>query len=183
VVSRRDAVVGGFASPERTLFWLSGDEQALVLARVPEGFAQPADGEEATIVSHPSGISCGGTVRGQLGVVDSATRTVSVRLEPGASCGKLLSGAFVDVSFRRAKPQEAAVLVVPRDSVVDVHGAPFAFVVGDPPGEILVRPVRVLDEPGPDLIIESGLLEGEQVVRRGSLLLKGELLRAELTGS
>lgn len=183
VVSRRDAVVGGFASPERTLFWLSGDEQPLVLARVPEGLAEPTDGEHATIVSRTSGASCGGTVRGRLGVVDSGTRTVSVRLEPEPTCGRLVAGAFVDVSFRRANPQAGTALVVPRDSVVDVHGAPFAFVVGDAPGEILVRPVRVLDEPGPDLVIESGLTEQDRVVRRGSLLLKGELLRAELTGS
>ncbi len=183
VVSRRDAVVGGFAGPERTLFWLASDEQALVLARVPEGLEGPADGERATIVSRASGASCGGTVKGRLGVVDSATRTVSVRLEPEAACGKLVAGAFVDVSFRRRNPQEGAALVVPRDAVVEVHGAPFAFVIGDAPGEVLVRPVRVLDEPGPDLVIESGLTERDQVVRTGTLLLKGELLRAELTGS
>jgi cobalt-zinc-cadmium efflux system membrane fusion protein len=183
VVSRRDAVVGGFASPERTLFWLAGDEQALVLARVPEGLAAPTDGERATIVSRASGASCDGTVRGRLGVIDSATRTFAVRLEPEATCGKLVTGTFVDVSFRRVNRQGGAPLVVPRDAVVDVHGAPFAFVIGDTQGEILVRPVRVLDEPGPDLVIESGLTERDKVVRTGTLLLKGELLRAELTGS
>jgi hypothetical protein len=182
-VSRRDAVLGGVASPERTLFWLAGDEQALVLARVPEGLDVPADGERATIVSRASGASCAGIVRGRLGVVDSATRTVSVRLEPEATCGKLVTGAFVDVNFRRASTSEQTALVVPRDAVVDVHGAPIAFVIGDAPGEVLVRAVRVLDEPGPELVIESGLTEQDRVVRAGSLLLKGELLRAELTGS
>jgi len=176
-------VIGGVVSPERTLFWLAGDEQALVLARVPEGLDVPADGERATIVSRASGASCGGIVRGRLGVVESATRTVSVRLEPEATCGKLVAGAFVEVSFRRVSASEQTALVVPRDAVVDVHGAPIAFVIGDAPGEVLVRPVRVLDEPGPELVIESGLTEQDRVVRAGSLLLKGELLRAELTGS
>lgn len=183
VVSRRDAVIGGVVSPERTLFWLAGDEPALVLARVPEGLDVPVDGERATIVSRASAASCGGIVTGRLGVVESATRTVSVRLEPEATCGKLVAGAFVEVSFRRVSASGQTALVVPRDAVVDVHGAPIAFVIGDAPGEVLVRPVRVLDEPGPELIIESGLTEQDRVVRAGSLLLKGELLRAELTGS
>lgn len=183
LVSRRDAVIGGVASPERTLFWIAGDEQALVLARVPEGVEVPVDGERATIVSRASGASCGGTVRGRLGVVESATRTVAVRLEPEAACGKLVAGAYVDISFRRVGVAEQGTLVVPRDAVVDVHGAPIAFVIGDAPGEVLVRAVRVLDDPGPELVIESGLTEQDRVVRAGTLLLKGELLRTELTGS
>jgi hypothetical protein len=67
--------------------------------------------------------------------------------------------------------------------VIELHGAPLTFVLSETPGEVLVRPVRVIDQPGPELIVESGLTEQDRVVLTGTLLLKGELMRAELTGS
>lgn len=182
VVVRRDAVLGGPVAPDRTLFWISGDAAALVMAHVPEGVAVPREGEVATLRARGANEPCKATVRGQPGVVDRETRSVDVRLEPDAACKGLVPGAYVDVTFARDASGGAEGLVVPREAVVDVHGATVAFVVAGAPGQISVRPVRVIERGGPELLVESGLQAGEKVVTRGAVLLKGELLRAELTG-
>jgi len=182
VVVRRDAVIGGAVSPERTLFWLNGDATPVVLAHVPEGTAAPPESARAFLQARGSALRCQATVRGQLGVVDPATRSVALRLEADPGCTGLLPGGYVDVFFSRTAESGTPALVVPREAVVDVHGVSTAFVTGPVPNEVEARPVRVADRPGPELVIESGLQAGEQVVHQGALLLKGELLRAELSG-
>jgi len=181
VVVRRDAVIGAPVTPERTLFWLNGDAPSLIVAHVPEGLSVPAAGERAKIEARTSAAKCEAAVRGEPGVVESATRTVALRLEPDTSCQGLVPGSFVAVSFERPSGAPEG-LVVPREAVVDVHGTSVAFVRAGAPGEVAVRAVRVLDQPGPELVVESGLSAGEKVVSRGAILLKGELLRAELSG-
>lgn len=182
VVVRRDAVIGGAVSPERTLFWLNGDATPVVLAHVPEGTLAPLEGERAHLQARGSARRCEATVRGKLGVVDAATRSVAIRLEADPGCAELAPGGYVDVSIVRTTGTGTPALVVPREAVVDVHDVSVAFVTGAVPNEVEARPVRVSDRAGPELVIESGLKEGEQVVRQGALLLKGELLRAELSG-
>ena len=49
-------------------------------------------------------------------------------------------------------------------------------------GDFERRTVRVTSTFGADSVIESGVAEGERIVISGALLLKGELLRAELEG-
>ncbi|MDL5410497.1 hypothetical protein QSH82_24890, partial [Escherichia coli] len=66
-----------------------------------------------------------------------------------------------------------SVLVVPRDSVVDVNGVPCAFVASGAEGQLTARPLRVRSDAGPDVVVESGLSEGEKVAVKGALLLKG----------
>jgi membrane fusion protein, heavy metal efflux system len=180
-VVRRDAVLGAAVTPEKTLFWLSGESPSFVVARVPEGAGPPADGEQARLQARGSSSTCKATVRGNPGVVDRESRTVDVRLEPEVGCIGLVPGGYVDVLLARAGAG-AEGIVVPSESVVDVHGASVAFVAGTTPGEFLLRPVRVRESAGPEVLLDSGVQAGERVVSRGALLLKGELLRAELTG-
>ena len=71
VVVRRDAVIGGAVTPERTLFWLNGDASPLVLAHVPEGTAAPADGTRARLQARGAAEPCTATVRGQLGKISA----------------------------------------------------------------------------------------------------------------
>ena len=183
LVSRREAMLGGVVAPDKTLFWIASGERPIVLARVPETAAAPIDGERAALRVRASDTTCSGTVRGRLGVVDETSRTATVRIEPDAACGTLPAGAYVDVTFRRADGTKSAALVIPRDAVVDVRGVPTAFVADAKTGDVSVRPLRVREVPGPDVVIEAGLDEGEWVVREGAVLLKGELLRADLAGS
>ncbi len=50
------------------------------------------------------------------------------------------------------------------------------------PGAFVSRTLQIVDHGGPEVIVVSGVDEGERVVTAGALLLKGELLRAELEG-
>lgn len=47
-------------------------------------------------------------------------------------------------------------------------------------GEFEPRSVRVAEWAGPRVFLEDGVNEGESVVERGALLLKGELMRSRL---
>jgi multidrug efflux pump subunit AcrA (membrane-fusion protein) len=73
-------------------------------------------------------------------------------------------------------------LVVPRNAIVDVRGKPTVFVAGSTPGEFSARAVQAGSGDSNEVTIDSGLSAGEQVVVEGALLLKGELLRADLEG-
>jgi membrane fusion protein, heavy metal efflux system len=181
VVVRRDAVIGSAVTPERTLFWLNGNASPMVLAYVPEGSQAPVEGARARLQNRGSALECDATVRGQLGVVDPVTRSAALRLEADAGCTELAPGSYLDVTFSRPAGATPG-LVVPRAAIVDVHSVSVAFVTSSTPSQFDVRTVRVLDPPGPELLVESGLKEGERVVQQGALLLKGELLKAELSG-
>ncbi len=183
VVAQRDAALGAPVSPDRTLFRIVGAARATVLARVPETSAEPAPGAVASLHARGGGASCPATVDGSLGVVDEATRTVALRLEPDASCTWLVPGGYVDVAFSTTPAGAAPQLVVPREAIVDVRGVPSVFVVGPMPEQFVLHAVRPGPGAGPEVVVESGVDEGDRVVVAGALLLKGELLRAELEGS
>ena len=208
VVEKRDAVVGAPVSPDRSLFRIvsapsgmttrvlprgQGDAGAAILgtsspntvtviARIPESADVPAAGARATLVGRGDPKqTCQGVATGTLGAIDQGTRTTSLRVEPDArGCEWLVPGGYVEVLFAGGGAGSESVLVVPREAVVDVNGVPCAFVATEKPGELTVRPLRVQPGAGPDQVVESGLSEGEKIAIKGALLLKGELLRAEL---
>jgi len=189
IVAERNAVLGGAVSPEKTLFRIVAESQrsSAILARVPETVpTKPQVGEQATIIRRGNaGSTCSALVEGSLGGIEPQTRTLAVRLAPDKNCTWLIPGSFVDVVFAslRASPTLPASLVVPRTAIVDVRGKPTVFVADSAPGEFSPHVV----EPGPgdstEVSVASGLAAGDQIVVEGALLLKGELLRAELEGT
>jgi cobalt-zinc-cadmium efflux system membrane fusion protein len=182
IIVQRHAVLGAAVAPDTTLFHIVAGGRVFVAANVPETTPLPPEGGAATIVGRgDETLRCNAAVGGNLRVIDDATRTVAVRVQPDATCAWLAPGRYVDVLFARAadaKPE----LVLPAEAVVDVDGVPTAFVSTGKEGELVARTVRVRATAGPDVIIESGLVEGERVATRGALLLKGELSRAALEG-
>jgi cobalt-zinc-cadmium efflux system membrane fusion protein len=193
VVVRRDAVLGGPVTMEKSLFRVVDPERLIVRARLPETRVPAvAVGAAATLRPRASGASgaaaappCEGVVASTFGVVDEATRTVPVRVRPLRPCPWLLPGAWVDVSVRAAAaPAESGPvgLFVVAEAVVDVRGTPTVFVATDKPGVFLPRAVRPGGTAGASLAIDAGLAEGERVVTAGALLLKGEMLRSILGG-
>jgi len=189
IVAERNVVLGGSVSADKTLFRIVADSQSSfsILARVPETVsAKPQVGASATIVPRGNGSgTCQALVEGSLGGIDSQTRTLAVRLAPDKSCAWLIPGSFVDVILASTGDRTSlpAGLVVPRSAIVDVHGKPTVFVAGSAPGEFSARAVQTGDGDADRVTIDSGLSAGEQVVVEGALLLKGELVRADLEGS
>ena len=189
LVAERNTVLGGAVSADKMLFRIVANSQTSfsVLARVPETVtAKPESGASATIVPRGNGsTTCQALVEGSLGGIDAQTRTLAVRLAPDKSCAWLIPGSFVDVVFASASGPAnlPAGLVVPRNAIVDVRGKPTVFVAGSTPGEFAARAVQAGSGDTNEVTIDSGLSAGEQVVVEGALLLKGELLRADLEGT
>ncbi|NOU30668.1 MAG: efflux RND transporter periplasmic adaptor subunit [Polyangiaceae bacterium] len=180
LVAKRMAVLGGAVVPERTLFEIVAPGRVAALVRLPETTRElPPNGTVAVLRPRAAGDArCAGTVTGDLGTVDADSRTRAFRVVPKAPCAWLAPGAFVDVELDRPTSAEAA-LAVPREALVDVKGVSGVFVQKGP-GEFIFRALRL--GPGTDAYaaVEAGLAQGEPVVVVGAVLLKSELLRAEL---
>jgi len=186
VVAERNAALGGAVSADKTLFRIVADTQASfsILARVPETVtAKPEVGASATIAPRGNAPrTCQASVAGSLGGIDMQTRTLALRLTPEKGCIWLIPGSFVDVIFASANALPAG-LVVPRNAIVDVRGKPTVFVASSSAGQFTAQSVQVGSGDANEVTIDSGLSAGEQVVIEGAVLLKGELLRADLEGT
>jgi cobalt-zinc-cadmium efflux system membrane fusion protein len=178
-ITRRDVVLGAHVSAEKTLFEIVAPSHVQIFAGIPETIAPPKIGTLAEVRPRGSETGCSAKVASDVGVVDEATRTRSVRLEAVDTCAMLVPGAFVDVMLP-SEIAEAPAIVVPREALIEVHEAKVVFVTSDHGVSFAVRTVRVGRIVGKDAVIEDGLKEGEEVVVRGAILLKGELLRSEL---
>lgn len=102
-------------------------------------------------------------------VVDPLTRTVKVRVALHNPNGRFLPGMFARVDF--GDPVNG-VLTVPPSAVVTIEGQDYVF-VQRAPGEFLRTPVTLSTANSDVLIVKKGLDDGEQVVVRGTMLLKG----------
>lgn len=182
-VSKRDAVLGAPVSPDKSLFEIVASNDLFVIAHVPETFPIPAVGTAVRLFGRTAGeeSACAAKTVSDVGVVEEATRTRALRLVPTAPCPTLVPGGFVDVALPTTEAAAKPEIVVPREAVVDVHGAKVVFVEKDK-GTFVARHVRVSAITGVDAIVDEGLSEGESVAVRGGILLKGELLKAELSG-
>lgn len=190
VVVKRDAVLGGPVTMDRTLFRVIDPERLIVRARLPETRASLiAAGAAATLRPRASAGSlpvtpCEAKVQSVFGAVDEATRTVPMRVRAVSPCTWLLPGGWVDVAIRVGSdaPAGPAGLVVPAEAVVEIRGVPTVFVAEGRAGSFTAHPVRQGMVAGSGIAIEAGITEGDQVVAVGALLLKGELLRTLLGG-
>jgi cobalt-zinc-cadmium efflux system membrane fusion protein len=195
VVAQRFGVLGGAVSPDKPLFRIVSDKAVSVTAKIPETVTpKPGPGAPAVLRERGDAMRrCQADVTGSVGVVDEETRTVATRLTPAEPCPWLVPGSFVDVVFTTGRgpasgaPNSADAgqpqLLVPRDAVVDVQGVPIVFVQTAAAATTFeARAVRTRPADGPDVVVESGLADGEHIVTSGALLLKGEVLRAELEG-
>lgn len=184
-ISACHAPVGAALSPEKSLFELVTRGHSVVIARLADGAtAAPSAGTTARLVARngESGASCEGHVVGDLGVVDSQSRTRALRIAPSAGCNWLTPGAFVEVQIAglgAASPSTHG-LSVSRDALVDLKGLSGVFVALRSPGEFEFRPLQSSPGAANTLEVQGGLVRGDVVAVVGAGLLKGELLRKEL---
>ncbi len=201
VVTERYAVLGAAVRPEQTLFSIVAPGRVLVVARFNEGKALiPQKGTKMQLTPRGAPADmCFGTVETQAQVVDPHTRTILVRLRPDRSCTGLRPGAYVEVHAKRdpkgiggrqqgdgsdaPTPSGAESSVeVSAESVVFVRGKETVFVAEGEPGHFEARRVVVRSMDEERAFIGEGLVAGDQVVERGTILLKGEMLREVLGG-
>jgi cobalt-zinc-cadmium efflux system membrane fusion protein len=181
LVSERFATLGSPVTPDKPLFQLVAPSQVYVAAKLPEN-VQLTAAPGAVVRLYPRsegrGEPCIGRVEGVLNVVD-LQRRLTVRIAPQA-CPQLVAGRYVDTELDTSSQLSAAV-VVAKEAVVELKGVPIVFVeVPREPGVFEPRAVRLGASTRMDTIVEAGLQAGDRVVDRGVILLKGEMLRAEL---
>ena len=181
VLVSRLVELGAAVGPEKTLFRVIATDRVIVEARwTEETIAPPAPGFAVKLLARGTdgGAGCAAHVLSTIALVDDKTRARRLRLEPEGACPMLVAGAYLDASLTSFGAPAA--LAVPRAAVVDVRGAPTVFVTHGDRTSFSPRLVKTGRTTTDDVTIESGLAEGDVVAVVGAVLLKGELLRAEL---
>jgi hypothetical protein len=95
-------------------------------------------------------------------------------------CELKIAGQVLDVRIAASDGREARFAAVPRDAVVELDGAPALFVAGDTPGTFRVFPVVIHRFTEQKAFLEKGPALGTEVAVKGTILLKGEWMRASL---
>ncbi len=109
--------------------------------------------------------------------MEEATRTVKVRAVVANNASLLRPGMFARVALDLG--QGAKALLVPADAVVSDEGDQFVFVsIGEQ--RFLRRDVRTGTPRSGMVEILSGLSQGEEIVVRGTFLLKSDILRRKM---
>ena len=117
------------------------------------------------------------------GVVDTATRTIKLRVTVENESRRLRPGMFAQV--RIAAPSGIAssgAIALPEVAIQDLNGKSVVF-IRTAPGRFVAREVSVgARSAGNTMLIERGVRAGEQVVVQGAFQLKSELLKATFGG-
>jgi membrane fusion protein, multidrug efflux system len=95
--------------------------------------------------------------------VDRATDTVILRSNIANPKGLLIDGQLVRVVLESGTPMEK--VVIPQAALIADQQGIYVFIVED--GKAVVRRVKLGDESGTGIVVESGLSGGEQVIVEG----------------
>jgi membrane fusion protein (multidrug efflux system) len=95
--------------------------------------------------------------------VDRATDTVTVRATVPNPDGRLIDGQLVRVNVESGTPEEK--VVIPQAALIADQQGVYVFIVED--GKAVMKRVKPGNENGTNVVIESGLSGGEQVIVEG----------------
>ena len=179
IITERQATVGELAGKETKIFTISDPTDLWVIAEVKErDIAALHLDEEATftVLAYPNETFRGKVVR--IGNrVESASRTLDVRIAVRNEDGRLKPGMFADVEIATTALKDA--LIIPDTALQSDEEGQMIFVALDG-SKFQKRPVKIgMEQRGRVQILE-GVKEGEKVVTDGSFILKSEMLKGEL---
>lgn len=112
-------------------------------------------------------------------VVDEKTRTVKARVTIDNSAGLLKPGMFATVTIDAKGSNEERVIAIPQEAVLMDGTERYVFVQAAPDRFKRVT-VRIGRTFGKKIEIIEGLKEGDEIVVKGSFVLKSELKKEEL---
>jgi len=167
------AVRDGMAvSPGMTLATINGTSRIWVEVAVPEtraGQVMAGQVVYVTLPSHP-GTTLKGVVKSVLAEGDADLRSLRVRIVLPNRDGRLQAGLSAVARFQGAS-QHA--VVVPAEAVIRTGTRAIVYVTGS---DGKLRPVTVQPgmESGNEIVIESGIEEGQRVVTSGQFLIDSE---------
>jgi membrane fusion protein, multidrug efflux system len=95
--------------------------------------------------------------------VDRTTDTVTVRATIANPNGRLIDGQLVQVNVEGGKSEEK--VVIPQAALLADQAGVYVFVVED--GKAVIKRVKPGGESGTNVVIESGLAAGDQVIVEG----------------
>lgn len=175
----RHGTVGEAVDKTTELYTISDLNSLWCIAEVKEkDVADVQTGQRASIrvLAYPRKTFTGTVVlSGQ--EVEERTRTLEVRIEIENRDGALKPGMFADVEL--VTNVAGSVLIIPDESLQTMENQQVVFVVANK-NQFTKRIVTVGREHAGQAEIVEGLEEGDQVVTRGSFILKSELLKSEL---
>jgi len=171
-ITEKNALPNMYVQPEMHLYTVSDLSDVWVLAQVFQndaGKIKPGDQAEVTVDAYPGRVFTG-RVDYLLPQVDTATRTLPVRLvipNPGL---KLRPGMYVNVRLRLPLGKQ---LVVPGSAVFHSGTRNLVFVYrGD--GNIEPREIDLGSRVGEQQIVAKGVRAGEQIVISANFLIDSE---------
>jgi len=163
--------VGGDAG--QVLFTVADLDMLQVVADVYErDLALVKEGQYAKVnVEAYPGVDFPATVAAIGDVVDPASRTIKLRAWVNNQEQKLKPEMFARLHLQIG--EEARILAVPKEAVVEVDGKQYVYVVEDA-NRYVKREVKATSfTPGQMRILE-GLTPGQRIVTKGAVLIKGQ---------
>jgi len=171
-VTERNALPNMYVQPDTKLYAIADLADVWVLAQIFQndaGRIKPGDPGEITLDAYPGQVFRG-KVDYLLPQLDTATRTLPVRLVFSNADLKLRPGMYVNVSLKLPMGKR---LVVP-DSAVFHSGTKSLVFTYTGEGNIAPREVEIGPHVGDQVVITKGMKEGEQIVTSANFLIDSE---------
>jgi cobalt-zinc-cadmium efflux system membrane fusion protein len=162
-----------FVVADLSTVWVVGNVSEKDISYVNRATAIPNQPVEVHVTAYPDEVFQG-TVSYVGDVLDTATRTMQVRLTLANPTGRLKPEMFATI--RISSEPASDVLVVPEAAVQHDRNRSFVFVQQET-GVYAERTIRLGDRNGTFAAVIDGVVEGESVVTEGAFILKSELLK------
>jgi RND family efflux transporter MFP subunit len=171
-ITEKNALPNLYVQPDTKLYTVADLSEVWVLAQIFQndaGKIKPGDPAEVTVDAYPNTIFQG-RVDYVLPQLDSATRTLPVRLVFPNLGLKLRPGMYVNV---RARMPMGRQLVVPASAVFHSGMRNLVF-LNHGAGQIEPREVELGPSVGDQFVIRKGVKQGEQIVTSANFLIDSE---------
>lgn len=162
-----------FAVADLSTVWVVANVSEKDVSYVQRATVVPNQPVEVRVTAYPDNVFQG-TVSYVGDVLDTATRTMQVRLSLENSKGLLKPEMFATI--RVSSEPASDDLVVPETAVQNDQSRSFVFVQQEA-GVFEARTVKLGDRNGTFAEVLEGVREGEMIVKEGAFILKSELLK------
>jgi cobalt-zinc-cadmium efflux system membrane fusion protein len=167
--------------PTQVLFTIADLSKVQVIADVYEkdlGLVKVNQKATVSVEAYPDiGFPASISTIGDL--VDPTTRTIKLRALVNNADHKLKPGMFARLNVRLS--HESTLPLIPQDAVVEIDGSMHVYVMQE--NKYVKRPVKIGLPSAGQVVVLEGLQPGEEIVVKGAVLLKGQDLNEEESGS
>jgi cobalt-zinc-cadmium efflux system membrane fusion protein len=167
--------------PTQVLFTIADLSKVQVIADVYEkdlGLVKVNQKATVSVEAYPDiGFPASISTIGDL--VDPTTRTIKLRALVNNADHKLKPGMFARLNVRLS--HESTLPLIPQDAVVEIDGSMHVYVMQE--NKYVKRPVKIGLPSAGQVVVLDGLQPGEEIVVKGAVLLKGQDLNEEESGS